>query len=120
MLQSAECAKKSILVVDTHKSETNRLARELADRYAITCTDRPEEALSLLQQGRYDAAFIEMDSPEVDPIRLLRRMRREQPMVKVFMMTDYGDEEMWVDVLSEGACDLLSKPVLPRLIQKLV
>ena len=117
MLQEAP-AKKRILVVDRDSMDTNRLARELPeDRFAITRAESAEKAMYLVRNRDYDCALIEMDSVDVEPLRLLRSIRRECPMVKVIMMTDYGDEEMWVDVLSEGADDLLAKPVGLRDIQ---
>jgi phosphoserine phosphatase RsbU/P len=117
MLQNAEPVKR-ILVVDRHTSDTNRLARELPkERFAITCADSPDEAIALVRKRDYDCALIEMDSADIEPLRLLRTIRRECPMVKVIMMTDYGDEEMWIDVLSEGAEDLVAKPVALRDIQ---
>lgn len=118
MLQCSEVI-KNILIVDTHQSDTNRLARELpGDRFAITCAGSADEAVRLLRNRDYDAALIEMDSPRVDPIGLLHKMRRECPMMKVLMMTDYGDEEMWIDVLNEGADDLLAKPITLRDVQR--
>ena len=117
MLQETGSVKR-ILVVDSHRSDTNRLARELPrDRFSVTCADSPEQAMHLVRNRDYDCALIGMDPVDTEPLRLLRSIKRECPMVKVIMMTDYGDEEMWVDVLREGASDLLAKPVALRDIQ---
>lgn len=114
MLEDAVTVKR-ILVVDSQRTDTNRLARELPrEEYAITTVDSLAEAESLLNRLEYDAALIAIDPPQYRTLGLLHKIRRDYPMTKVIMMTDYGDEELWVDVVNQGAADLLAKPVLGR------
>lgn len=117
MLRNAEPV-KHILVVDRCPGDTNRLACELPkERFVVTYAESPEQAISFVRSRPYDCALIGMELEDDQPMRLLRAIRRESPMVKVIMMTECGDEEMWVDVLREGACDLVAKPVGLRDIQ---
>lgn len=119
MLQTAG-AVKSILVVDRHRADASRLARELpCEKYSLTVAECVEQAEELIHGKDYDAAIIEVDIPtRCASFELLRKLRREHPFTKVIMMTDYGDEELWVDALTEGACDLVAKPVLRRDVER--
>ena len=117
MLQKAAVSLKQILVVDTNACRC--LAREFPrDQFNITAVGDPEEAVSLIQSHDYDVALIDVDMPSRNSFGLLRRIRRERPMTKVIMMTDYGDEELWVDAVNEGACDLLAKPIQRREVER--
>lgn len=109
---------KRILLVETSEPEAAcRLAWELPpDRFQVTVACGPDQALGLIAAGTdYDMALIELDLPHrSSSMTLLRTLRRELPRTPVVMYTDYGDEELWVDVLNEGACDLLSRCDLRR------
>ena len=118
MLQTAGSVKR-ILVVDKQRAETSRLARELPeDRYAVTLARDVDEAITLMDDRQFDAALIEVDLPRPVSFGLLRRFRELHPTTKVIMMTEWGDDDLWVDALSEGACDLVAKPVLRRDLEK--
>lgn len=109
---------KRILLVETSEPEAAcRLAGELPqDRFQVTVASEPDQALALVAAGTdYDMALIELDLPRrSSSMTLLRTLRRELPRTPVVMFTDYGDEELWVDVLNEGASDLLSRCDLRR------
>ncbi len=111
MLQTISST-KNILIVDSERMDCNRLARQFpGDKYTLTVAENADQAAACMASHHFDAAFIEVDLPRTRSFNLLRKIRKESPMTKVIMMTDYGDEELWVDVLSEGASDLVAKPV---------
>lgn len=111
MLQSIE-GLRSILIVGSRDSDTERLIHHLPpEQYTCELTDSVDKAAMFVEQNNFDAALIEIDFPRFRSIQLLQKIRRECPTMKVIMMTDYGDDELWVKVVNEGASDLVLKPV---------
>jgi DNA-binding NtrC family response regulator len=51
---------------------------------------------------------------------MLQQIRNFRPAAKVIVLSRLADNEMWVQALSNGAYDLLSKPCYPREIRTVV
>ncbi len=117
-IPSSMLSTKKILIVDASGTEAaSRLEWQLPrDRYQLTIAAGPDQAMELVAAGtNYDMALVEVDLPRrSSSMTLLRTLRRQLPTTPVIMYTDYGDEELWVDVVNEGASDLLSRCDLRR------
>ncbi|MCX7719208.1 MAG: response regulator [Candidatus Sumerlaeaceae bacterium] len=112
---------KRVLVVDSDDVDITRICRELpAETFSLTLVNSPDEAEELIRTANFDAALIEVGTPNPRNISLLRRLRSEHPSTKVIMMTDFGDEELWVYMLSEGASDVVARPVLRRDLERII
>lgn len=114
---------KRILVVETSAGDekADHLMRDLCrEQYQVTVASRPEQAMELVAAGfDYDMALIEIDLPRCsESMSLLKVLRREKPASPVIMYTDYGDDELWVDVVNEGASDLVSRCDLRRRMEE--
>lgn len=111
---------KNILVVDRRRADATQLTLEFPkEEYIFTVAQGIEEAMDLARRNDFDAALIDVDLPtRHDSFGLLRAILRERPATKIIMMTDYGDEELWIDALNEGACDLVAKPVHLRDVER--
>lgn len=109
---------KRILVIDSSEPEAvGRLAWDLPrDRFQITVAAGPDQAMQMVAAGMdYDMALVEVDLPRrASSFSMVRALRARMPSTPVIMYTDYGDEELWVDALSEGAVDLLDRCDLRR------
>lgn len=103
---------KQILVWETPSSHSANLLKELASgEYSVTVADDLEEAKRLAAERDFDLALIEVDLPSQSSLGLLRSIHQKHPSTKVLMITDYGDEELWIEVVNEGASDLLCRPI---------
>lgn len=103
---------KKVLVCDTQKPDSGALSREFpSDRYDLTICSDLDQARSLAAERDYDVALIELDLPRQQSVNLLKSIHEKHPATKVVMMADCPDEELWVDVLNEGASDLVSRPI---------
>jgi DNA-binding response OmpR family regulator len=114
MMQAVSAAPsiKNILVWETPSPDSGNLARELSSGdYAVTVAHDLEQAQRLAAEREFDVALIELDLPRQSSIGLLRSIHQRRPSTKVVMVTDYGDEELWVDLVNEGASDLLCRPI---------
>ena len=70
-------------------------------------------ALSLLDQGPFDAVLLDIMMPGPDGLSVLKKIR-EKSRVPVIMLTAKGDETDRVVGLELGADDYLTKPFSPR------
>lgn len=109
---SAAPSRKNILVWETPSPDAGNLVRELSSGdYAVTVARDLEQAQRLASEREFDVALIELDLPRQSSIGLLRSIHQRRPATKVVMVTNYGDEELWVDLVNEGASDLLCHPI---------
>lgn len=106
---------RKILILDSQSIESDRLKWELPrEDYTITFAASLTQAMELVSQCDYDLALIEVDYPRRKTLGLLKTLHENRPGTKVVMMTDYGDDELWIEVINRGACDLLTRPVRGR------
>jgi DNA-binding response OmpR family regulator len=118
-MPSVTPSRKNILVWETSNSRSANLLRELvSENYSVTIAENLEQAKRLAQERDFDLALIEVDLPRQSSIGLLRSLHQRRPATKVVMVTDYGDEELWVDVVNEGASDLLCRPITRRDLER--
>jgi DNA-binding response OmpR family regulator len=110
---------KNILVWESPSSQSANLLRELANSdYSVTVASDIEQAQRLVAEKDFDVALIELDLPRQSSLGLLRSLHKRHPSTKVLMVSDYADEEMWIEILNEGASDLLCRPVSRRDLER--
>ncbi|GJM45440.1 MAG: hybrid sensor histidine kinase/response regulator [Gemmatimonadota bacterium] len=100
-----------ILVVDD-----DRLIREFFDDILI---DRPceidtfgsgQEALDAIASTPYHLVVTDLKMPEIDGHDILRTVQEDSPDTVVIIMTGRGTIEETVDLMKEGAFDVVTKP----------
>lgn len=72
------------------------------------------EAIAILEDGEVEIVLSDVYLPEVDGVRLLNMIREYYPATSVVMMTGYATVANAVEAMRMGACDYLTKPVLPE------
>jgi DNA-binding NtrC family response regulator len=106
---------RKVLMIEEAGNHGNHLNRALpVESFRVTYAGDVEEAEKLLLEKEFDLAVVDADLPRVDYHRCLGMIHRACPLIKVVVVTEFGDEEMWVDALNAGACDLLAKPLHPH------
>jgi DNA-binding NtrC family response regulator len=103
--------KVNILVVDDDPSLLKTLTRILqeANFNVITAADG-EEAFKLFASHNIDVLLIDIILPGISGMDILNRVKRQRPDVEVIMMTAYGDIDIAVKAVKNGAYDFLTKP----------
>jgi two-component system response regulator HydG len=81
----------------------------------ITTEKNPENIPALLRQNRYDLILLDMNFKSAvntgnEGIFWLKKIKQLQPQVAVIMITAYGDIELAIRSLKEGATDFVVKP----------
>ncbi|MDZ7386147.1 MAG: sigma-54 dependent transcriptional regulator [candidate division KSB1 bacterium] len=106
---------KRVLFVDEDVNLVALVEASLARKgMAIFAVRTLDEARETLARGeRYDFVLLSMKTPPVEEIRLLRKIRAEQPECAVVVMVGYGAINEAIVALKNGAVDYLLKPARP-------
>ena len=78
--------------------------------YVCAGASSPEQALELSRASEFHLVLCDLDAPRQGALRLLDRLRADQPSTAVVFLTAHGDAEAAVECLRRGAADCLTKP----------
>ncbi len=117
---------RSVLLVDDSPQVLKRLKSLLSENNAgITLANATGfvEAVVLLEKKNFDIVLLDIHFPDGNGIDLLRRIKKEQPSVKVIMITNHSGP-YYKEVCEQlGASHFIDKSVdfeqLPALIDGL-
>jgi CheY-like chemotaxis protein/anti-sigma regulatory factor (Ser/Thr protein kinase) len=73
-----------------------------------------EDALAAIARERPRAVLTDLNMPKMDGLALVAEVRRLYPAVPVVLMTAYGNEEIALQALREGAASYVPKKSLER------
>lgn len=109
-----------ILVADDNEANRDVLARRLQKQgHTVMTATNGREALQHLEQGEFDAVFLDIMMPEMDGYEVLRRLRVEEKWrhLPVIMISALHEMDAIVRCIEMGADDYLPKPFSPTLLQ---
>ena len=105
-----------ILVVDDNRNVLTALDLLLSREFSgVKCISKPGQILSELRAGSYSAVLLDMNytagqNSGNEGLFWLRELTRTDPDLSVVMITAFGDIELAVTALKEGAVDFVLKP----------
>lgn len=103
-----------ILVVDDEPWVVQICTRTLSMAgYSVQGYASAREALSCLDEERFDLLLVDFMMPEADGLTVIRRAKELDPGVAAVIMTAYGTLQNAIDSLQAGARDFVLKPVEP-------
>ncbi len=106
----------NILIVDDNKSILSTLEILLSPLFnKVTSLTDPNQIISFLRKEEYNLVILDMNfnagvNTGNEGIYWLKRIRELYPDISVVMITAYGDIELAVKALKEGASDFILKP----------
>lgn len=106
----------NILVVDDHKNILTAMDLLLSREFTgVKCLSKPGMILSELRKEKYSAVLLDMNysagqNTGNEGLFWLRELVNFDPGLSVVMITGYGDIELAVTALKEGAIDFVLKP----------
>lgn len=106
----------NILVVDDHKNVLTALDMLLSGEFSrVKCLSKPGMILSELGREKYSAVLLDMNytagqNTGNEGLFWLRELVKSDPGLSVVMITGFGDVELAVTALKEGAIDFVLKP----------
>ena len=100
-----------ILIVDDDLEMQNLLRICLAPpEYDVTVISNGRQALEMLETGQFGAAILDLMLPDLDGIKILRRIREQRPEIEIIVLTAYASLETAIEALRLGAYDYVTKP----------
>jgi DNA-binding NtrC family response regulator len=105
-----------ILVVDDNRNVLTALDLLLSREFSeVKCISKPGQILSELQAGSYSAVLLDMNytagqNTGNEGLFWLRELMKLDPDLSVVMITAFGDIELAVKALKDGAVDFVLKP----------
>lgn len=108
--------KGKILIVDDNKSVLTALEMLLQGEFKEVYTlHNPANLISAIQQNQIDAILLDMNftagiNTGNEGLHWLKRISETDPTISVVLITAYGDVELAVKAVKEGAFDFILKP----------
>jgi two-component system response regulator HydG len=111
--------KGKILIVDDNEGILKSLSFILKQEFEeVTAIKNPAKFTSLLQSGSFDIILLDMNfsagiNTGNEGIFWLKEITKSDPNAVVILITAYGDIELAVKAMKEGATDFIQKPFDP-------
>ena len=103
--------KEKILVVDDEEAIREVVSTLLgAQGYLCTVAQNGRVALDAFRKDTFDLVLSDIVMPEMDGLKLLGELRREDPDVPVIMVTAMHDISIALEAIRSGAYDYILKP----------
>ncbi|OGC95977.1 MAG: hypothetical protein A2W25_09545 [candidate division Zixibacteria bacterium RBG_16_53_22] len=101
----------SILVVDDQKAQRRNLAFYLRSQgYEVDSAESGGEALSKIDGGYFDIIVTDYEMENMNGHELMLTARKIQPSLEFIIMTAQGSVNLAVELVRDGAADLVAKP----------
>lgn len=106
-------AQRSLLIVEDEDIIRTTLAEFLTgQQYRVAQAGTVAEAIKLAQQHEFHVAICDVQLPDGDGLRLLRKLLQINPATCILIITAYATVENAVEAFQAGAFDYLVKPVI--------
>ena len=104
--------KRSILVVDDDKNICKMIEINLRKEktYEVRTATNGESCLKSVRENAPDLVLLDIQMPGIDGIETLKRIKEEDPLIPVVMMSAHGTIEKAVQCMKLGAYDFITKP----------
>jgi DNA-binding response OmpR family regulator len=100
-----------ILIVDDEQGIRELLASEFSRlAYSVSCASNGEEALTRIENERFDIIISDMKMPKLSGLELLKKVKAAHPATEVIIITGYATIENALEVMKAGAYDFVQKP----------
>ena len=110
----------NILIVDDNRGILKSLSLLLKNEFAeVETASDPEKIPKLFEENSFDVVLLDMNFKAGvhsgnEGLYWLRRIKEYDPSVAIILITAYGDIQLAVKVIKEGANDFLQKPWDPH------
>jgi two-component system response regulator AtoC len=103
-----------VLVIDDDASLRYTLEAVLSDAgLSVETSDGGVKGLAAFEAHGADVVLTDLAMPDMDGMKVLERLRAQDPSVPVLMLTAHGSERVAVSAMKAGAYDYLPKPFDP-------
>jgi DNA-binding NtrC family response regulator len=100
-----------VLLVDDEPVFVDTMSKVLKARgYGVGATAGGVAALEELRFNRYDVVVLDLRMPGMDGIETLERIRKQDPLLPVILLSGHADMSKAVEAMQHGAVDYMLKP----------
>ncbi len=105
---------KVLLVEDDEVDKINfeRSLRKSDLSLEVTHANTGKSALNQLKDQSFDCVFLDYQLPDSDGLKLLQKIKSQNPETQVIVITSHGDEKIAADSIKTGAYDYLPKSMI--------
>ncbi len=104
-----------ILIIDDDEAVLDSCTQVLQKAgYSVKGARDGEEGLKLFISESFQAVLLDLKLPGSDGLEVLGRIKAENPVTPVIIMTGYATVESAVEAMKEGAFDYIAKPFNPK------
>ena len=102
---------KRILIVDDEKTIRWSLGEALTNvGYEVDEAPNGAAGIKKFEEESADCVILDLKLPDMDGIRVLKKLKEADGDLPVVMMTAYGEVETAVEAIKSGAYDFIQKP----------
>jgi DNA-binding NtrC family response regulator len=102
-----------ILIVEDEETLKESLLRVLSrEGYEVASADCSETALETIKGTSFDLIITDIVLPGCSGLELLKLCRRQNPEIRVIIITAYATIESAVEAIRAGAYEYLVKPIV--------
>ncbi len=103
--------KERILVVDDEDDVREMVSKVIEHiGYEAMMAENGIKALELLRKEPFSVMITDLKMPEMDGFKLMELVKKEFPQIHIICMTAHGGLYSYMDVISQGATDYITKP----------
>jgi FixJ family two-component response regulator len=111
-LQRQDAGPPTILVLEDHEITLKRLVKVLEkEGYRVYAATDGVQGMQIFNEKRLDLILADIRMPYKNGIDVLRETKGAGADVEVIVITGYGDEDVIVKALRDGAINFLRKPI---------
>jgi len=102
----------NILIVDDEPGLRNGLKKILSlQGYDVLEASCINEAKDVLKKMNVDLIFLDLKLGNENGLEFLKKLKNEEPLIPVIIITGYGNIKNAVECLQEGAINYITKPI---------
>jgi DNA-binding NarL/FixJ family response regulator len=107
----SKIAEKKVIIIDDHKLFTNGLSSilESIGLRVMSTFQNGKEAFLYLQNNEIDIVFTDINMPEMDGLKLCKRLKRDKVKAKIIILSMYENPNIIKEAFDCGASAYLSK-----------
>ena len=102
-----------ILVVDDEPQILKLIANIIRNKYQVTTTLSPVEALRILAQQPHEILISDLVMEGLSGSEMIHAAKSVHPLIYVLLITGYASKDAAIQALRQGAYDFIEKPFLP-------
>lgn len=106
-----------IMIVDDHpilRAGLKTLLSERPDMQVTGETGSGEEAVTMIQQEKYDIVLLDITMPDMNGIDTLKQIQRHRPDLPVLILSMHPEEQYAINLLRAGASGYVPKEGAPE------